>query len=263
LARERFRTTQDFILVNHDTFFLRDAMEVAAFAQAVTTRATVRGAPLDVQLRALRFFLERGDWRGLTTLYWTLAGRPANPLALTYWGQTPYALGRYAVKYLVCPQDTHGLPTVLPRDGDALEDAVEAALAHRGRPIVFDLKVQRQTNDNEMPIEDPTVAWSETQSPYQKVATIEIPRQAISSQRRRNFGEHLSFTPWHTTWAHRPLGGINRMRRAVYEASSDLRHDLNGAPMHEPGGHLPGYRPPPWERPYHDHTPGDDWPSAG
>ena len=34
--------------------------------------------------------------------------------------------------------------------------------------------------------------------------------------------------------AHRPLGGINRLRRTVYETISRLRHDLNGIPRAEP-----------------------------
>jgi hypothetical protein len=34
--------------------------------------------------------------------------------------------------------------------------------------------------------------------------------------------------------AHRPLGGINRVRRSVYEAISTLRHQLNDAPRVEP-----------------------------
>jgi len=36
--------------------------------------------------------------------------------------------------------------------------------------------------------------------------------------------------------AHRPLGGINRVRRVVYEAISSLRHQLNLAPRTEPTG---------------------------
>jgi hypothetical protein len=33
---------------------------------------------------------------------------------------------------------------------------------------------------------------------------------------------------------HRPLGGINRARRAIYEGITRRRHELNGQPMHEP-----------------------------
>ena len=33
---------------------------------------------------------------------------------------------------------------------------------------------------------------------------------------------------------HAPLGGINRARRAIYEAVSRKRHELNKRPEHEP-----------------------------
>jgi len=31
----------------------------------------------------------------------------------------------------------------------------------------------------------------------------------------------LSYTPWHSLTEYRPLGRINRLRRAVYDASAD------------------------------------------
>jgi hypothetical protein len=74
-----------------------------------------------------------------------------------------------------------------------------------------------------MPVEDPTVRWAESASPFQKVATLRIPVQDCSPQQRRNHGERLVFTPWHALEEHRPLGGINRVRKAVYLASSRLR----------------------------------------
>ena len=35
---------------------------------------------------------------------------------------------------------------------------------------------------------------------------------------------------------HRPLGGINRARRTIYETISRLRHQRNSAPRREPTG---------------------------
>ena len=48
------------------------------------------------------------------------------------------------------------------------------------------------------------------------------------------FCENLSFTPWHSLPEHRPIGGIIRVRKAVYLAVSTLRHRLNQAPRVEP-----------------------------
>jgi hypothetical protein len=84
-----------------------------------------------------------------------------------------------------------------------------------------------------MPVEDPTVEWT---GPWQKVATIQIPAQNFDTPDQQAFGENLSFTPWHSLPAHRPLGGINRARKEIYRAISKQRHDLNGAPRREPTG---------------------------
>jgi hypothetical protein len=82
-----------------------------------------------------------------------------------------------------------------------------------------------------MPVEDPTIPWD---APYQKVATIRIPPQTFDTPEQLAFCENLSFTPWHALPEHRPLGGINRARKAVYAAVSAQRHELNGVPEREP-----------------------------
>ena len=87
-----------------------------------------------------------------------------------------------------------------------------------------------------MSVEDSRIEWTELDAPFVKVATITIPRQVFSTPAQDAFGEHLSFTPWHALPEHRPLGGMNRVRRDVYEAVSVLRHELNGAERREPSG---------------------------
>ena len=85
-----------------------------------------------------------------------------------------------------------------------------------------------------MPIEDPTINWDEALSPWRRVATVTIAAQEFDTPERHEFAEHLSFTPWHCLPEHRPLGGINRARRLVYEALSHQRHERNGVPRREP-----------------------------
>ena len=120
---------------------------------------------------------------------------------------------------------------------------MQAALRPKHAEYCFDFLVQVQSDQHTMPVENPLVLWSENESRFRKVATIRIRHQHFTGQQRRNLGEDLVFTPWHSRWEHRPLGGINRVRRWVYEASSGLRHELNGAPYLEPGG-LTEPRPP-------------------
>jgi hypothetical protein len=54
---------------------------------------------------------------------------------------------------------------------------------------------------------------------------IEIEAQDFDFPERWEWGNKLSFSPWHALEEHRPLGGINRARRIVYPASSELRHE--------------------------------------
>ena len=85
-----------------------------------------------------------------------------------------------------------------------------------------------------MPIEDPRVEWPETMSPFRKLATIRILQQDCDSSRQAIYGDNLSFTPWHALPEHRPLGGINRARKVIYEAISRRRHEHNREPRTEP-----------------------------
>ena len=101
-------------------------------------------------------------------------------------------------------------------------------------PASFDFMVQLRSDPASMPIEDPTIEWPEDAAPFIPVARIDIGPQEFDSPERNALCENLSFSPWHCAPAHRPLGGINRMRRTVYETVSALRHRLNGVPRQEP-----------------------------
>ena len=156
----------------------------------------------------------------------------ANPLAIRYWSTTPYILDNQAIKYSVKPtQDKLGEIPSNP-NGKYLREAMVSYL--RDQPASFDFMVQLRTDPQSMPIEDPGKRWNEALSPFIKVATIEIPAQEFNSTTQFNYGNTLSFTPWHSLPEHRPLGGINRARRLIYETISELRHEKNGTPRKEP-----------------------------
>ena len=76
-----------------------------------------------------------------------------------------------------------------------------------------------------MPIEDVRVEWSETASVPLVIATLRIPIQQVEPAGELALKcEQLSFNPWHALAEHLPLGGMNRLRRVVYEASITKRH---------------------------------------
>jgi hypothetical protein len=153
----------------------------------------------------------------------------ASPLEITYWSGSPYWLGHadgsvgQAVKYSAVPR---AAPSPLPEDPEDLAaNYLSEALAARLRDgeAVFDFKIQIQTHATKMPIEDASVEWDEAKSLPVSVATLRIPSQRVKPlNESASECESLSFNPWHALAAHRPMGGINRLRRAVYEAS--VRH---------------------------------------
>lgn len=156
----------------------------------------------------------------------------ASPLESRYFSVTPYLYKDRAVKFGLTP--CAEIPEVgeLPASPDYLREALKAKLDQGS--ACFELSVQTQVDARSMPVEDPTVTWDEDDAPFQKIATLTIAKQDFSSPNQMKFCENLSYTPWHATLDHRPLGGINRARRMVYETISTLRHGLNGAARTEP-----------------------------
>ena len=220
------RTTQDFVLANAKVFFCRNAKDYVELA----TRAS--------EGKFLRFFLgwNPTKWRlrELVNMLVATQKKVDNPLQIQYWSQTPSALGPHAVKYSARPRSGAKDHCPAPEGADYLEDAMKRQLATG--ECRFDFMVQVQADPTTMPVEDPTIPWKERRSPFQTVATLRIPSQDFTSDAQKAFAENLTFTPWRGLAEHRPLGGINRVRRAVYAAISEMRHERNGVPEHEPAG---------------------------
>jgi hypothetical protein len=96
----------------------------------------------------------------------------------------------------------------------------------------FEFMVQLQVQGKNMPVEDTTIEWSESDSPFIPVARIEIPAQQFEANNA--LGEGLSFNPWHSLPEHRPVGVMKRIRKAVYLEVSRYRRQMNGVPLCEP-----------------------------
>jgi hypothetical protein len=212
-------TTQDFVMINHPVFFVRNAADY-----------------VELQTGPLRFFFPSFNpfrfrlHEGLVALGIALH-KVSNPLNIRYFSMTPCRFGVGACKFSARPA---GLPSpfVATDTPDFLHANLARHLVQTGAS--FDFVVQLRTRPDEMPIEDPSITWDETAAAFVPVARITIPPQDFDSPAQHAFCENLSFTPWHCIDAHRPLGGINRVRRVVYEHVSRLRHELNGVQRREP-----------------------------
>lgn len=99
----------------------------------------------------------------------------------------------------------------------------------------YELRVQLNVDLETMPVEDASVEWDEQLSPYRTVATVTLPPQASFSPERRVFAEDvMSWRPWFGLTAFRPLGSINRVRRAGYERLGAWRHEKNATTEVDP-----------------------------
>lgn len=145
-----------------------------------------------------------------------------SPFDIPYWSTTPYALGDgKPVKYSAKPCSTvsSDLPARLTEN--YLRDSMEQHLSRAG--VCFDFMVQFQTNETDMPIEDVSVTWDEDDSPFEKVARINIEAQEFVSPEALAACEKTSFNPWQSLPQHEPLGRMNQVRNKVYSFTSRFR----------------------------------------
>lgn len=210
--------TQDLVMINHPVFFVRNAADYVEFQQALIAESP------------LKFFFPGFNplnfrWHEFGIVNAIKNKTVTNPLAAQYWSMTPYRLGETAMKFSARPCDN---PSQFNDTGtpDYLRENMQKQLMQGA--ACFDFMVQLQRAPAKMPIEDPTREWLEEDSPFIRVAMITIPTQTFSSPEQLAQCENLSFSPWHTMPEHQPLGGINRIRKTVYDTSARVRHELNG-----------------------------------
>ncbi len=212
-------TSQDFVLVSTPVFVARSVKEFALLIRYLLTN----------KFCLIFFFLFHPH---VAINIFKANKRFFSPLEARYWSTTPYRLGpNQVVKYSIIP---HRPSTPITEDlgADYLKHNMAKQLADKSAQ--FDFCVQLQTNPKKMPVENPSKLWKESDSPFVKVATITIPQQNFNTDIKQSYGRSLSFNPWHSLEAHRPLGGINRARHAIYVALSKFRHDKNAMPVTEP-----------------------------
>jgi hypothetical protein len=150
----------------------------------------------------------------------------ANPFEIQYFSAAPFLFGPDRVMKFSAKPCAEVTPATMPDPppDHYLREAVRQAMQQSGT-VEFDFMVQVRGDGDDLGIENASTAWDETAHPFVKVARITIvaPQQAIGSAEHQARCERLVFTPWHSLPAHQPIGNINRLRKAVYEASAQHR----------------------------------------
>lgn len=222
----------DLLATNYPVPHARDAEQFVRFAHAVAGGRLSRVTGL---LGLLGRLGPRETLRMLGNI--RKARRTCESVALeTYWSRGAIRWGDEAVRYFFRP--VTGTPPVAGSFSGVGRLEAEYAARQRAGEVAFDLLVQRFVDEARTPIEDAAHAWDETVSPPVRVATLTLPARELATAdaaAERATIEATGFNPWNTTEEFRPLGNLNRARKAVYDASlahrGGLRWRADPAPL--------------------------------
>ncbi|MFC3123818.1 catalase family protein [Pseudoroseomonas globiformis] len=239
-------TTQDFIMVNGPVFQTRTADKFLGNLKMLAKTTDKMEGTKKVMSSVLRGVNTALSAVGIESpKVQSLGGAPnVDPLGETYYSVTPFRYGDYIAKFSVAPVSPDLLAlkdTII--DASDRPDAIRETVQSEMQRIdgVWELRVQLCRDLEKQPVEDPTVPWDEEDAPFQKVATITVPRQdSWAADRVQAVDEQMHFSIWTGLAAHQPLGNINRARRDTYKHSADFRAQFNGCPMHEPSARSGG-----------------------
>lgn len=232
--------TQDFVMVNGPVFNAPTAKKFLGNVKLLaktTDKAPNLKRAFSAVLRGTEKVVEAVGGESATLK--ALGGHPeTNPLGETFFSQVPVLYGPYMAKLSFVPVSP-GLtalkdqPVDLKHRPDGLRETVVEHFAREGGE--WELRVQLCTDLDKMPIEDASVEWPEDVSPYVTVARLTAaPQPAYNDQRALAIDDGMQFNPWHALAAHRPLGSIMRVRKAVYAMSKRFRAERNGVEIAEP-----------------------------
>ena len=173
----------------------------------------------------------------------TLGGQPeTHILGETFYNQAPVRFGDFIAKISVAPISPELIaleqsPLHLNGGPDGIREAVVDFFRKYGG--VWEVRTQLCTDLETMPIENAAAVWPEERSPYRPIARIMVePQTAWSEARSLAVDDGMQFSQWHGLAAHRPLGGIMRARKVVYEAAKKFRAEKNGRVIEEPRGRV-------------------------
>ncbi len=226
---------QDFLMTNAEPHHARDAREAMIAIRAGVERDVIDDKIPDEfpakealagLVGALPFLVTHLGLRGFHmagTLKKQMKRKVESLSTETFWSRAPLAIGNgtdpenaVAVKYRLRPVKVKPEQKEIIAEKD-LENKIELEL--REGDVKFYFEVQRYKNAEDTPIEDSTKAWD---TDFYPMAELIIPQ---NSKNEKEAVDGTVFNPWNLNATHfRPLGSMNRSRKAVYEASVDERN---------------------------------------
>jgi len=217
LNSDIYSNTQDFILQNHDIFFVDSVKEMYEF-----TYAGVIEGDYNKYLK---------NHPKTAKILKDMEKAVNSVIGIEYWSIPPSKLENQYIKYKIEPEVIPSLDLTPPDiiDPFYLSNDLQKRLLIGEARLRF--MVQFRTNFDSMPLDEDTIRWERS---FIHMVTLIINKQEIREQGQSKYGENLSYNIWHTLPQHEPVGSIAEDRKVVYEASANLRRNVNGIPIGEP-----------------------------
>jgi hypothetical protein len=233
--------TQDFLLVNGPAFGAptpKKFLPVITLVARTTDRAQGLKKALSAVMRQVQRAIVAVTGHPNVTVA-TLGGQPeTHILGETFYNQAPVRFGDFIAKISVAPISPELIALEqAPLNVNGVPNGIREAVVDffRKNGGEWEVRAQLCTDLATMPIENAAVVWPEEKSPYRPIARIKVePQTAWSDTRSSVVDDGMQFSPWHGLAAHRPLGGIMRARKQVYEAAKKFRAEKNGRVIEEP-----------------------------
>jgi hypothetical protein len=148
-------------------------------------------------------------------------------MGMQFYQQAPFRFGPFVGKLSLTPssKQTSKSRGKVPKDAHdlILREWVTEYYAENDSEYV--LAVQFCKNLKTEPVEDTSVDWK---TEFHELADLVFPKQDSFSAARRVFWEEkMRLDPWKGLDEHKPVGGVNRVRRGVYGKSREMRQDIN------------------------------------
>jgi hypothetical protein len=200
---------QDFLLINHRAFSHKEAAPFVDLAVAAT-----RG-PLSLVWHLLKTkgFGAFSEIRRLQAIQGVAF---AGYFDAAFCTVLPSRYGPYAARFRLVPAGAGGAGGSPPTYADEARERLATAGAS------WKLQAQFFVDEASTPIEDATVDWADSVAPWVDVAEVVVPAQKPDPDGFAA-GEKLAFDPWNALEEHRPLGHIQRVRKAAYYVSQQAR----------------------------------------
>jgi len=156
-------------------------------------------------------------------------------LSYTMYSQSAYRWGPYVVKYALFPttevQQNFAKTHQITDDSDPEQHSnwLSSFFSDPQNEATYDLRVQLCQSLATQPVEDAGVPWDETAFPFQTVGKVVLPggQSVFSSERRIFWDDSMALNVWYGLEEHRPLGSVNRLRKELYQRSSEFRGKVN------------------------------------